>query len=133
MGIACIVDTLCRMYPEAVFETTFEGRLPLHEALAAGKSWNSATTQILLHAHPDALIIVDGKSGLYPFMIVASCETQEDNDVGSNLESTSGIPRSVPIEKEFVCGKCKGVKKVVNNLPEDGLKNDREKEKVAHL
>ena len=129
----CIIDTLCRMHPEAAFEPTFEGRLPLHEALAVGKSWNSATTQILWQANPDALKVVDGKSGLFPFMIVASCVIQEDNNDGSDLETLSWTPRSAPSEKEFVCEKCKGVKKFVSNLPEGGLRNDREKETAAHL
>ena len=66
-------------------------------------------------------------------MIVASCVTQEDNNDGSDLETLSWTPRSAPSEKEFVCEKCKGVKKIVSNLPEVGLRNDRENETTAHL
>jgi hypothetical protein len=51
------------------------GRLPLHIALATGKTWNEGIKSILA-AYPEAISRVDPLTGLYPFLQAAASELQ---------------------------------------------------------
>lgn len=70
--VACIVEILLRIHPEAAFLCGHNGRYPLQEAIASGKSWESATFQLLLKANPSIIHTIDGATGLYPFMLAAA-------------------------------------------------------------
>jgi ankyrin repeat protein len=73
--VASIIEALLLAYPDAAKHETVKGRLPLHEAILAGKTWEMYSFQRLLQAYPSAMHSADGATGLYPFMLAASVET----------------------------------------------------------
>jgi hypothetical protein len=60
----------------------WNGRLPLHVAIAAGKPWTEGIKG-LLAAYPDAISIIDPQTGLFPFLQAAATDRQ---DCGTILE-----------------------------------------------
>ena len=65
-----LVNRLLSLHPEAIRHKTSNGRLPFHEAIAAGKSW--IICKRLLNEYPAAMEAVDDVTGVYPFMLAAS-------------------------------------------------------------
>lgn len=83
-----ITDLLC-IHPESAAIKAANGRLPFHEALAAGKTWDMDSVQSLLEAYPSALTTPDAVTGLHPFMIAASSSTSASaSSVTSNISGT---------------------------------------------
>lgn len=56
-----------------------DGRLPLHLAISSGKHWFEGVKAIM-DAYPDAIMLPDRPTGLYPFMLAA---------VGDNADPTT--------------------------------------------
>ena len=59
------------------------GRLPLNIAICSEKSWNQGVKK-LMTAHPDALMVQDSITGLYPFMLAALAVENDKKKVESN-------------------------------------------------
>jgi ankyrin repeat protein len=63
------LDIVCQARPQSAWET-HGGRLPLHWAIAAGKSYQ--TIQNLVNIDPDRMLrTLDGQTRLYPFLLAA--------------------------------------------------------------
>lgn len=58
-------------------------RLPLNIAICSGKSWNQGVKK-LMTAYPDALMVQDSITGLYPFMLAALSVEKDKKKVESN-------------------------------------------------
>lgn len=67
---ASVIEILLEASAESACVTNPEGQLPLHLALESGKRWNQGVKH-LIASYPDALNVVDYKSGLAPFMLAA--------------------------------------------------------------
>lgn len=64
------VCSLLLLFPKASKVPNLAGQLPLHIAVASGKSWDGVVEK-LFSLFPSALMMKDGKSCLYPFMVAA--------------------------------------------------------------
>lgn len=65
-----VIEILLQASADAACVPNPEGRLPLHLALASGKLWNQGVKE-LIACYPDALGVVDCKTGLTPFQLAA--------------------------------------------------------------
>lgn len=66
-----VVDILLGVCPKAAKIRDGKGRLPLNVALESGKTWPNGVRGIV-KAHPEAAILVDPATNLYPF-VTAAC------------------------------------------------------------
>jgi ankyrin repeat protein len=74
--------------PACVPDST--GRLPLHLAIASGKVWTHGVKAIL-DANPDALMIQDSTTKLYPFLLAAETLNSETNTIFELLRSNPAL------------------------------------------
>jgi ankyrin repeat protein len=74
--------------PACVPDST--GRLPLHLAIASGKLWAHGVKAIL-GANPDALMVQDSKTKLYPFLLAAETPNSETNTIYELLRSNPSL------------------------------------------
>ena len=65
-----MIEILLQASADAACVPDPEGCLPLHLALASGKRWNQGV-KALITCYPDALGVVDLKTGLAPFQLAA--------------------------------------------------------------
>ncbi len=65
------ITKLLTLFPEAAQRKDGSGRLPLHLAIESGKSWESAL-KILFDAFPFAVMEIDERHALFPFMLAAA-------------------------------------------------------------
>ena len=75
------------------------GRLPLHLAIASGKQWGNGV-EAILHANPDALMMQDPLTRLFPFLLAAECQASETNTVFELLRTN---PALVQGSLDFSC------------------------------
>ena len=68
---APIIVVLAQINPNAVKERDNDGRLPLHFALEAGKTWDEGIYN-LIKFNPQSLREKDPVTHLYPFMLAAT-------------------------------------------------------------
>ncbi|KAL7546258.1 hypothetical protein ACHAWF_009592 [Thalassiosira exigua] len=66
-----VIDILLSREPTAASERDPQGQLPLHVAIMRGKTLEEGV-QALVDAYPEALIMPDNQTNLYPFMLAAS-------------------------------------------------------------
>ena len=89
-------DDLIRMLVEACPSATSaldrEGKTPLANAAASGKTWEAGIER-LLQAAPEALGWCDEKTGLPPFLLAASSPSSV-SAAGANDEEPSNVDRS---------------------------------------
>jgi len=105
--VACIVDTLLRIHPEAAFLCGHNGRYPLQEAIVSGKSWESATFQLLLKSNPSVIHTIDAATGLYPFMLAAVSVVASVPSGKMHMENHIGFAEgSEENAKEEICQHC---------------------------
>ena len=71
LNLESTLNIVCAIYPNAAAIMDRSGRLPLHLALTAGKTWGTGI-QTLFDAHPEGLSRADPQTGLLPFMTAAA-------------------------------------------------------------
>lgn len=86
-----VIEILLDANKSVAHVTDSNGRLPLNIAICAGKHWNEGIKS-LLAANPDALMLPDIKTGLFPFMLAAIptvFETSKNHDTDNKSTSTA--------------------------------------------
>jgi hypothetical protein len=73
-----VIDILLRVAPSAAKMPDPNGRLPLHSAIGSGKSYEQGVKG-LADAHPEALLLPDEVTKLYPFMLAATAGGDKKN------------------------------------------------------
>uniref|UniRef100_A0A6U5F979 Uncharacterized protein n=1 Tax=Corethron hystrix TaxID=216773 RepID=A0A6U5F979_9STRA len=76
-GQMSTVEYLIRQFPESLVMKDNFGRVPLHWAIAAGKTWNTGI-KTFVTACPSLLTVVDPYSRLYPFMMAVLGDSESD-------------------------------------------------------
>jgi hypothetical protein len=61
------------------------GRLPLHIAIEAGKTWSDGI-EALIHAFPQSICITDRSTKLYPYQLSATKATQSELSMNDCFE-----------------------------------------------
>ena len=101
LGTGRSIDMLLKISAKAAFYTDKKGRLPLHLALASGKTWDNGVKR-LIDVFPESERMRDPVTLLYPFML-AACENdyrcKEDNS--GYQESLEGKPKTRKADAEL--------------------------------
>jgi hypothetical protein len=66
-----LIRLVLEVHPQASLVEDADGRLPIHLVTSNQARVGSASCQLLARAAPQALSIIDGKVGLYPFQAAA--------------------------------------------------------------
>ena len=66
-----VIEILVTAAPETARFLDADGRLPLQLAIASGKKWTTGVKS-LLEAYPDAIMLRDPVTNLYPFMLAGT-------------------------------------------------------------
>lgn len=70
MKVHEVIKDVLNAYPEAASVPDYNGNLPLHASLHAGKTWDNGIKEIF-EAAPQAIHVQDCRSSHFPFMIAA--------------------------------------------------------------
>ena len=65
------LQTMIEFDPTMLLEQDYDGRIPLHLAIASNREWDMVI-KYMLQKSPDCIRIPDGKTGLYPFMMLCN-------------------------------------------------------------
>eukprot|EP00588_Corethron_pennatum_P012052 CAMPEP_0194278938 /NCGR_PEP_ID=MMETSP0169-20130528/12758_1 /TAXON_ID=218684 /ORGANISM="Corethron pennatum, Strain L29A3" /LENGTH=766 /DNA_ID=CAMNT_0039023257 /DNA_START=47 /DNA_END=2347 /DNA_ORIENTATION=+ len=79
-GQMTTIEYLMRQFPESSLKRDNFDRLPLHWALATGKTWNSGIRSLASTHGPSLLNMVDPQTGLYPFMMASLGDIESDEN-----------------------------------------------------
>ena len=85
-----VIEILVNAFPDAVRFRDRDGRLPLHLAILHGKRRFSGVESIV-DTYPDALMLQDPITKLYPFMLAATIEKGECTTIFELLKSNPSL------------------------------------------
>jgi hypothetical protein len=74
------IQLLILVRPEVLIKKDNEGRTPLHIAIDMDRDWSSVL-KFMVQSFPDCILIQDGLTNLFPFMLMSSRESASLNDV----------------------------------------------------
>lgn len=83
-----VIETLLRVRPDAATFRDRKGNLPIHRALACGKTWTGGV-KALVAASPGALNVRDSDKMIYPFMLAG---LGDDRDISTSFELLRANP-----------------------------------------
>jgi len=114
-GYELVRDAL-KIYPQAASKPDHAGYLPLHLSLYAGKTWNSGIKEIF-EAAPDSNLIQDHKTHLFPFMIAASKNDDDNSHLRIKGFPTGQHEPELSIKKQMFLSELTTVYKLLREAP----------------
>jgi len=85
-----VIEILVTASGDPAFSPDPKGRLPLHLAIASGKVWGNGVKAIM-DANPDALMMQDSVTRLYPFLLAAEGQNSDVNTIFELLRSNPAL------------------------------------------
>ena len=85
-----VLEILLEAAPETAKVRDPYGRLPLHRAIASGKTW-SFGVKTLVEAHPEGIMTKDRKTKLYPYKLAASDSKSDCTTIYELLRSNPSL------------------------------------------
>jgi len=111
-----LVRDALKIYPQAASKPNHNGYLPLHLSLYAGKTWNSGIKEIF-EAAPDSNLIQDHKTHLFPFMIAASRNDDDNRHLRIKSLLTGQREPELNFEKQVFLSELTTVFKLLREAP----------------
>jgi len=105
-----------KIYPKAASKPDHNGYLPLHLSLYAGKTWNSGIKEIF-EAAPDSNLIQDHETHLFPFMIAASRNNDDNRHKRNKSLLTGQREPELNFEKQVFLSELTTVFKLLREAP----------------